>query len=60
MDVLELSKRAKRIAAMGQILETYDTPLERFRLINGLVNAQVISQFAGDILAEEYAPEMLK
>lgn len=60
MDVLELSKRAKRIAAMGQILETYDTPLERFRLIMGLVDARVISEFAGDILAEEYAPEMLK
>lgn len=60
MDVLELSKRAKRIAAMGQILETYDTPAERFHLIVGLVDAEVISRFAGDILAEEYAPEMLK
>ena len=60
MDVLELSKRAKRIAAVGQILDTYDTPQERFRVIRDLADGSVISEFAADILAEEYASEMLK
>lgn len=60
MDVLEMSKRAKRIAAVGQIVETYDCPDERFHLIRRLAGQNIISQFAAEILAEEYAPEMLR
>ena len=60
MDVLELSKRAKRIAAVGQILETYDTARERYSLIRGLTEAGCISEFAAAILTDEYAPEMFR
>jgi hypothetical protein len=56
MDVLELSKRAKRIAAIGQIVETFDTPSERISLVQALVDAHIISEFAADILLDEYAP----
>lgn len=60
MDVLELSNKAKRIAAFGQILDTFEDQAKRFDIIRALVDGHLISEFAAEILAEEYAPEMLK
>lgn len=60
MDVSELAKRAKRIAAVGQIVETYDSPLERFQVIRSLADHNIISQFAAEILSDEYVSELLR
>lgn len=54
--VLELSHKAQRIAAFGQILATFDDPKERVNIVRALVDGFIISEFAAEILLDEYAP----
>lgn len=57
--VTDLATKAARIAALGKLIETFDTPVQRLNLIKHLVDSGSITEFAGDILAEEYVREAL-
>jgi RPA family protein len=56
-EVAILARKAERIAIVGRLVETFDTAEERLALIKHLVDSHSISQFAGDLLAENYAME---
>jgi len=52
-----LCVKAKRIAIMGLLVETFDTASDKRAVIRGMVEITAISEQAGQILLETYVPE---
>lgn len=57
MSVRDIEIKAQRMAAVGQLVATFDGAHDRIFLIRELVSKSFISQEAGEILLDEYAPE---
>lgn len=52
--VATLAQKASRIAALGQLLETFDCREERFNLIVELVRHDFITMAAAHLLMDQY------
>lgn len=54
----DLIQGARRIAALGQLVETFDTPVERKEVIMGLFACGAIKASTADLLMEIYWREI--
>lgn len=57
-EINELSKRARCLAAFAVIVETYDTTAERVAIIRRLLDREIISEMAAELLLETYGPQI--